>query len=123
MDIKPIRNEADYEEAIAELDRLWGAEPNTPAGDKLDVLVTLIEAYELETDPIGPPDPIAALHHYLERLELTPSALVPYIGDEAVVMAVLERRRPLSLDMIRRLHEGLDIPADVLIQEYQLEMA
>ena len=62
MDIKPIRNEADYEEAIAELDRLWGAEPNTPAGDKLDVLVTLIEAYELETDPIGPPDPIAALH-------------------------------------------------------------
>lgn len=123
MDIKPIRNEADYEEAIAELDRLWGAEPNTPEGDKLDVLITLIEAYELVTDPIGPPDPIEALHHYLERLELTPHALIPYIGDEAEVLAVLERRLPLSLEMIRRLHEGLDIPADVLIQEYQLQMA
>jgi HTH-type transcriptional regulator/antitoxin HigA len=123
MDIKPIRNEADYQEAIAELDRLWGAEPNTPQGDKLDVLVTLIEAYEMETDPIGPPDPIEALHHYLERLGLPPRALMPYIGDEAEVMAVLERRLPLSLDMIRRLHEGLDIPADVLIQAYQLQMA
>lgn len=123
MDIKPIRNEADYEAAIAELDCLWGAEPNTSEGDKLDVLITLIEAYELETDPIGPPDPIEALLHYLERLELTPIALTPYIGNEAAVMAVLERRLPLSLDMIRRLHEGLDIPADVLIQEYQLETA
>ena len=123
MNIKPIRNETDYEEAIAELDRLWGAEPNTPEGDKLDVLITLIEAYELVTDPIGPPDPIEALHHYLERLELTPHALIPYIGDEAEVLAVLERRLPLSLEMIRRLHEGLDIPADVLIQEYQLQMA
>ena len=123
MDIKPIRNETDYEEAIAELDRLWGADPNTPEGDKLDVLVTLIEAYEMEVDPIGPPDPIEALYHYLERLELTPRALVPYIGDEAEVMAVLERRLPLSLDMIRRLHEGLDIPADVLIRAYQMETA
>ena len=121
MNIKPIRNETDYQEAIAELDRLWGAELNTPEGDKLDVLITLIEAYELETDPIGLPDPIAALHHYLERLDLSPSALVPYVGDEAQVMAVLERRLPLTLDMIRRLHEGLDIPAEVLVQAYQLE--
>ncbi|CUS04899.2 DNA-binding protein [Candidatus Promineifilum breve] len=123
MEIKPIRNEVDYKEAMAELDRLWGAEPNTPEGDKLDILVTLIEAYEGETDPIGPPDPIEALFHFLERQELTPRALVPYIGNEGEVMAVLERRLPLSLDMIRRLHAGLDIPADVLIQTYQLETA
>ncbi len=123
MDIKPIRSEADYEEAIAELDRLWGAEPDTPEGDKLDVLVTLIEAYEQETDPIGLPDPIEALHDYLERQELSPRALMPFIGDEQEVIAVLERRLPLSLDMIRRLREGLDIPADVLIQTYQLETA
>ena len=119
MDIKPIRNETDYKEAIAELERLWGAEPNTLEGDKL----TLIEAYELKTDPIGLPNPIEALHYHMERLKLTPNALIPYIGDEATVMAVLERRLPLTLDMIRRLHEGLDIPADVLIQEYQLERA
>ena len=123
MDIKPIRNETDYKEAIAELERLWGAETDTPEGDKLDVLITLIEAYELKTDPIGLPNPIEALHYYLERLELTPNALIPYIGDEATVMAVLERRLPLTLDMIRRLHEGLDIPADVLIQAYQLAAA
>ena len=123
MDIKPIRNETDYKEAIAELERLWGAEADTPEGDSLDVLITLIEAYELKTDPIGLPNPIEALHYHMERLKLTPNALIPYIGDEATVMAVLERRLPLTLDMIRRLHEGLDIPADVLIQAYQLAAA
>lgn len=119
MDIKPIRSEADYEEAVAELDLLRGASPDTPEEDKLDILATLIEAHEQETDPIDPLDPIDALYHYLERQSLTPRALIPFISDEQEVTALLERRLPLSLDMIRRLHEGLDIPANLLTQTYQ----
>jgi HTH-type transcriptional regulator/antitoxin HigA len=123
MDIKPIRNEADYQDALGELERLWGASPDTLDGDKLDILATLIDAYEEATEPIEPPDPVEALRHYLERQNLEPVALVPYIGSEEKVMAILERREPLTLEMIRGLRQGLNISADVLIQPYDLEVA
>lgn len=121
MDIKPIRNETDYQHAISELERLWGSAPGTPEGDKLDVLATLIEVYEEATEAIDPPDPVETLRHYIEIQDLSLKALVPYIGSEQQVVAVLERREPLSLEMIRRLRQGLGISADVLIQPYELE--
>lgn len=121
MDIKPIRNDMDYQQSLQELEQLWGAEPGTPEGDKLDILATLIDAYEDMVEPIAPPDPVDALRHYLESQDLTPTALVSYIGSEPQVMAVLERRLPLSLEMIRRLRQGLGISADILIQPYELE--
>lgn len=123
MDIKPIRNETDYQQAVSELERLWGSAPGTPEGNKLDVLATLIEAYECTTEAIDPADPVEALRHYIESQDLSPKALAPYIGSERQVMAVLERREPLSLEMIRRLRQGLGIAADVLIQPYELEAA
>jgi HTH-type transcriptional regulator/antitoxin HigA len=122
MEIKPIRNEADYQYALQEIDRLLNETLDAADEDKLDVLVTLVDAYEEVTDPIGPPDPIEAILFYLENQELSPAALEPYLGSDQVA-AVLERRVPLSLEMIRNLREGLGIPADVLIQRYELEVA
>ncbi len=122
MDIKPIRNEADYKYALQEIDRLLNAAPDEADEDKLDVLVTLVDAYEEVTDPIGPPDPIEAILFYLENQQLPPEALEPYLGQNQVT-AVLERRLPLSLEMIRNLRDGLGIPAEILIQRYELEIA
>lgn len=122
MDIKPIRNEADYKYALQEIDRLLNAAPDEADEDKLDVLVTLVDAYEEVTDPIGPPDPIEAILFYLENQQLPPEALEPYLGQNQVT-AVLERRLPLSLEMIRNLRDGLGIPAEILIQRYELEVA
>jgi|CXWK01.1.fsa_nt_gi HTH-type transcriptional regulator/antitoxin HigA len=122
MEIKPIRNEADYQFALQEIERLLNASPDEADEDKLDVLVTLVDAYEEVTEPIGPPDPIEAILFYLENQELAPTALEPYLGT-GQVEAVLERRVPLSLEMIRNLREGLGIPAEILIQRYELELA
>lgn len=80
MDIKPIHNDVDYQRALMEIERLWGADPRTPEGDKLDILVTLVDAYEESVEPIAPPDPVDALQYYLESQGLNSSALVPYIG-------------------------------------------
>ena len=118
MRIKPIRTESDYAAALAEIDRLWGASFGSPAGDKLDVLVTLVEAYEEQHDPILPPDPIAAIRHYMESQGLKRKDLEPYIGTRERVNEVLTRKRRLSIRMIRKLHAGLGIPADILIQPY-----
>ena len=116
MDIKPIRTESDHEEALAEIERLWGAAPNTPEGDKLEVLFTLVEKYEEEHYPILPPDPVDVLEYYMESRGLTRRDLETYIGSSGRVSEVLSRKRGLSLKMIRKLHNGLDIPADALIQ-------
>lgn len=121
MNIKPIRNEADYEAALMEIENLWGAAYGSPEGDKLDVLVTLAEAYEEKHHPILPPDPIEALLHYLESQEFTRRDLEPYIGSRARVSEILNKKRPLSLEMIRKLQKGLGIPADILIQPYELQ--
>jgi HTH-type transcriptional regulator / antitoxin HigA len=120
VEIQPIRTEADYQAALAEVERLFDAMPGTPEGDRLDVLATLVEAYEEEHYSLPPPDPIEAIKYYMDSRGLSRHDLEPYFGSRARVAEVLNRRRPLSLEMIRRLHTGLGIPADILIQPYDL---
>src|SRR5208337_3201995 len=116
MEIKPIRKEADYEGALAEIERLWGAKEGTPEGDRLDVLTTLVEAYEQKHFPMEAPDPIEAIRFRLEQQGLDRRALVGVIGGRSRVHEVMHRKRALSLEMIRRLHERFAIPAEVLIR-------
>lgn len=117
MDIRPIKTEADHEAALAEVERLWGAVPGSPAADRLDVLVTLVEAYEEGHHPVDPPDPVEAILFRMDQQNLTRRDLEPYIGPRGRVSEILNRTRSLTLPMIRRLHDELGIPADVLIQE------
>lgn len=114
--LKPIRSEADYEAALAEVERLWGAKAGTPEGDRLDVLATLIDAYEAEHHPMDPPDPVEAIQFRMEQQGLTRKDLEPIIGTRTRVAEVLNRKRGLSIGMIRRLHDRLGISADVLIR-------
>src|SRR5713101_4979281 len=120
-ELKPIRSKSDYKKALAELERLWGARSGTPAGDRLDVLATLIDVYE--TYPMDPPDPIEAIKFRMEQQGLTRKDLEPLIGTRTRVAEVLNRKRSLSIAMIRRLHEQLGIPADVLIRPSQKRRA
>lgn len=123
MDIKPIRTQRDYKAALAEIERLFDAKPGTPDGDRLEVLATLVEAYEQKHYPMSPPDPVEAIVYFMESRGLSRKDLEPYLGNRAKVSEVLNRRRPLSIEMIRRLHDGLGIPAEVLIQPYEVEAA
>jgi len=120
--IRPIRNEEDYETALAEIEALWDAEPGTAEADRLEVLVTLVEAYEAVHYPIPSPDPIELILHVMEARGLTRRDLEPYLGSRARVSEVLNRRRPLSLEMIRKLQAGLGLPAGVLVQPYSLQV-
>lgn len=115
-ELKPIRSETDYEAALAEVERLWGAESGTPEGDRLDVLATLIDAYEAAHHPMDPPDPIEAIRFRMEQQGLSRKDLEPLIGTRARVTEVMNRKRGLSIEMIRRLHEQLGISAEVLIR-------
>jgi HTH-type transcriptional regulator/antitoxin HigA len=115
-DIKPIRSEADYEKALRKVERLWGAPSGTPEGDRLDVLATLIDVYENEHYPIDPPDPIEAIKFRMEQQGLSRKDLEGIIGTRTRVAEILNRRRGLSITMIRRLHEKLGIPAEILIR-------
>ncbi len=116
MDIKPIHTEADYEAALKEVDKLIDSRLGTPEGDRMDILITLIEAYEAKHFPIPEPDdPVAVLEYYMESRGLSRSDLIPYLGSKERVSEVLNRKRNLSLEMIRRLHSGLGIPADLLV--------
>jgi len=119
MRIRPIKTEADYETALAEVERLWEAEEGTPAGDKLDVLITLVEKWEELHHPIGPPDPVEAILFYMEQKGLTRKDLEPFLGQRSRVADVLNRKRPLSLRMIRNLHDHLGIPAEILLRQPQ----
>lgn len=123
MEIKPIKTEADYEVALAEIERLFEAAPGTPEADRLEVLTTLVEAYEDQHYPLPPPDPIETIFYYMESRGLSRRDLEPYLGSRARVSEVLNRKRPLSLQMIRKLSGGLGIPAEVLIQPYQSKQA
>src|SRR5690242_2890832 len=116
MEIKPIRTRADYERTLREIERLWGSKEATPEGDRLDVLTTLAEAYEQKHFAIDPPDPIEAIRFRLEQQGLEPRALIGVIGGRSRVYEVMQRKRSLSLEMIRRLHQRFGIPADVLIR-------
>ena len=120
MNVRPIRTEADHQAALAEIATLMDAGMGTPAGDRLDVLATLVEAYEAARIPIAPPDPIGAIQFMMEQKRLSRRDLEPAIGSRARVAEVLNRRRALTLPMIRALSQLLDIPADVLIQPYPL---
>lgn len=119
MDIKPIRTEADYQATLAEIDRLMDAEPETSEGDRLDVLATLVEAWEEKHFPIEEPDPIEAIQHQMEALGMSRKDLEPMIGGRNRVSEVLSRKRPLTIHMIRRLSEKMHIPADILIRAYE----
>lgn len=117
INIRPVRSEEDYEAVLAEIDELMDADPGTSEGDRLDVLVTLVEAYEARHWDIDLPDPVEAIRVRMEHKNLRQVDLVPMIGSRGRVSEVLSRKRALTLPMIRRLAKGLDLGADVLIQE------
>jgi len=117
MEIKPIRSEADYEAALERIQALWGNEPGTPEGDLFEILFTLVEAYEETHYPITAPDPIEAIEYYMETRGLKQKDLIPLIGNSGRVSEVMNRKRSLTLKMIRKLHQELGIPAEVLIQQ------
>jgi HTH-type transcriptional regulator/antitoxin HigA len=114
--LKPLRSERDYERALSDVERLWGARAGTPHGDRMDILATLIDAYESEHYPMDPPDPIEAIKFRMEQQGLTRKDLEKVLGTRMRVSEVLNRKRGLSINMIRRLHEKLGISADVLIR-------
>ena len=121
--LKPIRRKADYEAAMAEIERLWGARSGTPEGDRLDILATLVDAYENEHYPMDPPDPIEAIKFRMEQRGLTRKDLASILGSRTRVVEVLNRRRGLSIHMIRRLHEKLGISVEVLIRPIRTKKA
>lgn len=115
-EVKPIRSQGDYDAALKEVDRLWGAKAGTPEGDRLDVLATLIDSYETAHDPMDPPDPIEAIRFRMEQQGLTRRDLERLLGGRASVAGILNRKGDLSVAMIRRLHDRLGISAEVLIR-------
>jgi HTH-type transcriptional regulator/antitoxin HigA len=123
MDIRPIKTKADYRAALKTVERLWNAAQGTPDGDRVEVLVTLIEAYEAERHPIPAPDPIAAIMFMMEQKGLTRRDLEPAIGSRGRVSEILTRKRPLTLPMVRALSGLLDIPSAVLVQPYETRRA
>lgn len=119
MKIKPIRTIADHDAAIKEIERLLDAKPGTEQADRLEVLTTLTEAYEEKNYALPFPDPIEAILYHMESRGLTRRDLEPFIGSRARVSEILNRKRPLTMEMIRILHSGLGISAEVLIQPYR----
>jgi HTH-type transcriptional regulator / antitoxin HigA len=117
MKIRPIRTRADYERALARIAQLMNAKPGTAAGDELDVLATLVDVHEARNFPIDPGDPVAAILFRMEQMDLDRKDLEPLIGSRHRVSEVLNRKRGLSIEMIRRLHRNLQIPLEALIGE------
>jgi len=122
-EVRPIRSKRDYEAALKEVERLWGAKAGTRDGDRLDVLATLIDAYEAKHFPMDPPDPIDAIKFRMEQQGLTRRDLEEIIGPRTRIAEVLTRKRGLSIAMIRRLHERLGVSADVLIRPSRKDAA
>jgi HTH-type transcriptional regulator/antitoxin HigA len=123
MELRPIRSKREHQTALKEAEALWNAPEGSPEADRLEVLTLLIEAYEREHFPIPDPDPIDFLLHVMEARELARKDLEPFIGSRARVAEVLNRVRPLTLEMIRKLASGLDLPADVLVRGYRVRRA
>ena len=121
MNIKPIRTEEDYENALKEIERLFDAEAGTPEEDKLEVLSILVDVYESEHYAIPLPDPIEAIEYHAERLKLSRKDLAEHIGSASRVSEILNRKRRLTMKMIRNLNAALDIPLEILTQDYELE--
>jgi len=116
MEVKPVRNDADHRKALREIERIWGAKQGTRRGDRLEVLTTLVEAYENRRFPIDPPDPLDAIRFRLAQQGMDTRALIGTIGSRSRVHEVMSGKRTLSLAMIRRLHARFGIPAEVLIR-------
>jgi len=121
MDIKLIKTEADYDMALSRIDVLMDAKFDSPEGDELDVLVTLVEKYEAQHYPIDAPNPIEAIRFRMDQYDLKDKDLIPYIGQSGRVSEILSFKRKLTLTMIRKLHSGLQIPTESLIQDYELK--
>src|SRR5258705_13704310 len=117
MEMKPIKTKADYRAALKKIEALMSARAGSPEGERLDIMVTLVEAYEKKHYPLDLPDPVEAIKFRMEQMALAPKDLVPAIGQINRVYEVLNRKRPLTLQMIRRLHRKLGIPAESLIKE------
>jgi HTH-type transcriptional regulator / antitoxin HigA len=120
MELRPIKTKSDYQNALQEIERLFDAEPNSLELDRLDILTTLVEAYERQHYPIDAPDAISAILYYLEARGLSHQDLAASIGSQEQVTAILNRQQPLNLDTIRRLNQDLGIPAEILIKPYSL---
>ena len=120
MDIRPIKCEADYDAALETIDSLMGAAEDTPEGDRLEVLVTLVETYEAHHWPVEAPDPVAMIEHAMEARGYRQKDLAAVIGSQPHASEVLSRRRPLTLPMIRALSAEWKLPADILVREYDL---
>ena len=120
MEIRPIHDESSYQAALADVEAQWDAADGSPETDRLEVLALLIEAYEKTHYPIAAPDPVAFIEYVMENRGLSRKDLEPYIGPRGRVSDILNRVRPLSLEMIRRLSAGLGLPAEVLIRDYPL---
>jgi len=119
MEIKPVKTEEDYRAALKEIEKLMSAQPGTPEGDRLDILVTLVEAFEARHYPMDLPDPVEAIRFVMEQKGLVVKDLEPMIGRSNRVYEILNHKRPLTLKMIWRLHQGLGIPAECLIKQPQ----
>ncbi len=120
MDIRPIKTKKDHANALKRIDQLMSAKANSPEGDELDVLVTLVEAYEAKHYAIDAPDPIAAIQHRMEALGMERKDLEPLLGSKSRVSEVLNRKRKLTMDMVRTLHVKMNLPAEALIQDYKI---
>lgn len=118
MDIKPIKTKKDHAQALKRIEALMTAKANTLEGDELDILVTLVEAYEAKHYAIEAPDPIVAIQHRMEALGMERKDLEPMLGSKSRVSEVLNRKRKLTMEMVRNLHEGMQLPAEALIQDY-----
>lgn len=115
MEIRPIKTEQDYNSAILRVEKLWGAKKDTPKGDELDLLATLVESYEMKHYPIAPPDPIDAIKFRMEQMGMTKDDMVKYLGSQSRVSEILNRKRKLTLKMVKSLYKGLKIPAEILL--------
>ena len=115
MNIRPIKTEKDYNSAISRIEELWGSKRDTQEGDELDILVTLVESYEMKHYPITPPDPIDAIKFRMEQMGMTRADMVPYLGSQSRVSEILNRKRTLTLGMIKSLYKGLKIPLEILL--------
>jgi HTH-type transcriptional regulator / antitoxin HigA len=115
MEIKPVKTEKDYRDSIKRIEALWGSKKNTPEGDELDLLCTIVEAYEIKHYLILPPDPIDAIKFRMEQMNMSKSDMAKYLGSQSRVSEILNGKRKLTLKMVRSLYRGLHIPAEILL--------
>ena len=115
MNIRPIKTEQDYNSALQRIEELWGAKKDTPEGDELDLLVTIVESFEMKHYPIAPPDPIDAIKFRMEQMGMSKADMVKYLGSQSRVSEILNRKRKLTLKMVKSLYKGLKIPAEILL--------